>query len=412
MGVGAAVGDWLRERKEHLDLFDETRTAQQHNPLYLLGPMLYFFYVLTVVSGVILMLWYEPTTTGAYDSIVRISEEIGRISVGSLVIPLGSLVRGIHKYAADAVFLCFILRIYRMYFAGEYKRPGELSWMIFFLGLVLTMISGVTGYLLIWNQRAFWAAKTILTVPVYLDELTAIIPGIGGQLTFGSLIAYVFLGGSAIGQATITRFYSLHFGISLLLLVGMEIYFYRRRHQDPSHGSGARRMRLAASWFPMVLLFLMVLYVAWALPAEMGRRADPNRTPLPILSDWYFLALYQYVKYTPPLWAGLGPGLLIGVGMLVPFLDRSKSRHPMDRPLFVILGALALFYFLALTTLIMWNIAVIEREPPLILLSTLVVMSLAFVWHLLLRRAQARRGPPPPPARPTPRPQPPEAETP
>ncbi|MGH2625956.1 MAG: hypothetical protein ACRDHY_04815, partial [Anaerolineales bacterium] len=67
MGVGAAVGQWLRERKEHLDLFDETVTAQQHNPLYLLGPMLYFFYLLTVISGVILMLWYEPTTTGAYD---------------------------------------------------------------------------------------------------------------------------------------------------------------------------------------------------------------------------------------------------------------------------------------------------------------------------------------------------------
>jgi len=162
-----AIADWIRERKEHLDLFDETKTQYQYNPLYLLGPMLYYFYMITVVSGVILMLWYEPTTTGAYDSIVRISREIGRVAVGGVVLPLGSLVRSVHKYAADAVFVCFILRIYRMYFAGEYKRPGELGWMIFFLGLVLTMISGVTGYLLIWNQRAFWAAKTILTVPVY-----------------------------------------------------------------------------------------------------------------------------------------------------------------------------------------------------------------------------------------------------
>src|SRR3970282_2336750 len=87
--------------------------------------------------------------------------------------------------------------IYRMYFAGEYKRPGELGWMIFFLGLVLTMISGVTGYLLIWNQRAFWAAKTILTVPVYLDELTAWIPQIGSQLTVGSIIALILPGGPA-----------------------------------------------------------------------------------------------------------------------------------------------------------------------------------------------------------------------
>ena len=215
------VADWIRARKEHLDLFDETKTQYQYNPLYLLGPMLYYFYLITVVSGVILMLWYEPTTAGAYDSIVRISREIGRITLGGVVLPLGSLVRSVHKYAADAVFLCFILRIYRMYFAGEYKRPGELAWMIFFLGLVLTMISGVTGYLLIWNQRAFWAAKTILTVPVYLDELTAWIPQIGQNLTFGSMIAYIFLGGPAIGQATITRFYSLHFGISIILLLLM-----------------------------------------------------------------------------------------------------------------------------------------------------------------------------------------------
>ena len=179
------VADWIRERKEHLDLFDETKTQYQYNPLYLLGPMLYYFYLITVVSGVILMLWYEPTTAGAYDSIVRISREIGRITLGGVVLPLGSLVRSVHKYAADAVFLCFILRIYRMYFAGEYKRPGELAWMIFFLGLVLTMISGVTGYLLIWNQRAFWAAKTILTVPVYLDQLTAFIPQVGEQLNLG-----------------------------------------------------------------------------------------------------------------------------------------------------------------------------------------------------------------------------------
>ena len=387
-----AIADWIRERKEHLDLFDETKTQYQYNPLYLLGPMLYYFYLITVVSGVILMLWYEPTTAGAYDSIVRISREIGRVTIGGLVLPLGSLVRSVHKYAADAVFVCFILRIYRMYFAGEYKRPGELGWMIFFLGLVLTMISGVTGYLLIWNQRAFWAAKTILTVPVYLDELTAWIPQIGSQLTFGSMIAYIFLGGPAIGQATITRFYSLHFGISVILLLLMEIYVYR-----------TRRERLKMSWFPLVLFFVMVLVVSWILPAEMGRRADPNRTPLPILSDWYFLALYQYVKYTPPLWAGLGPGLLIGVGMLVPFLDRSKSRHPLDRPLFLVLGILALFYFLAFTTLIMWNIAQIEREPPIVLLVTIPVMGAAFVWHLWRRWRQGRAAPSPPASPPRPR---------
>lgn len=361
--------DWVRERRDKLNLFDETLVARQDNPFYLLGPLLYYFWLITVVSGVVLMIWYEPTTTGAYASIERIQHEV----------PLGGLIRGLHKYAADGVILTIILRIYRMYFLAEYKKPGELSWMLGFLGLILAMISGITGYLLIWNQRAFWAAKTVLTVPVYFDQLPII-----GKTGFGSMIAYIFLGGPAVGQATITRFYAIHFGISLVLLILIEVFFQR-----------TRRKRINMSFTPMVLFLVMLVVISVILPAESGRRADATRTPLPILSDWYFLALYQYVKYTPPLWAGLGPFLLlIGYGMFVPFLDRSKGRRPLERPFFFVVGVMALLYFLAFTTLILFNIAVIEREPFLIMNLTLVVLVLALLWEVRHRRRQ-RAAPPP-----------------
>jgi quinol-cytochrome oxidoreductase complex cytochrome b subunit len=373
--MGEKVLDWLRERRQKLDLFDETVVAHQDNPLYLMGPMLYYFWLVTVVTGVILMLWYEPTTTGAYSSIERIQNDVGRL--GFLLgrpLALGGLIRGLHKYGADALITVIFLRIYRMYFLGEYKKPGELSWMLAFTGLILGMISGITGYLLIWNQRAFWAAKVVLTVPVYFDQLPLI-----GPLKLGSMIAFVFLGGPAVGQATITRFYALHFGISLVLLILVEVLFFR-----------TRRKRINMSLAPVVVFFVMLLVISIVLPAESGRRADPTRTPLPILSDWYFLALYQYVKYTPPLWAGLGPGLLIGLGMLVPFLDRSRGRRPFERPFFTVVGALAVLYFLAFTALILFNIAVIERDPFIIMLITMVVLSLGFLWELHYRRAQKR----------------------
>lgn len=375
----AHLQEWYRDRRGKLDLFDETLVAKQANPLFLLGPMIYYFWMVTVVSGVILMFWYEPTITGAYNSIIRIQHEV----------PLGWLVRGIHKYAADGLIVTIILRIYRQYFLGEYKKPGELSWIWSFAGLILAMISGITGYLLIWNQRALWAAKTVLTVPVYFDELTAKLPIIGERFQIGSMIAYLFLGGPAIGPATITRFYALHFGISLVLLIVAELFYYR-----------TRRPRMNMSLFPVLLFTVMLVVVSYVLPAELGRRADPNRTPLPILSDWYFLALYQYVKYTPPLWAGLGPGLLIGFGVLVPFLDRSKGRAPLERPFFFVVGVLALVYFLAFTALIMFNIAVIEREPPLVLLVTVVVLTAAFAWEVRARRARARAAAAAPAARP------------
>jgi quinol-cytochrome oxidoreductase complex cytochrome b subunit len=385
--MGEKVLDWLRERRQKLDLFDETVVAHQDNPLYLMGPMLYYFWLVTVVTGVILMLWYEPTTTGAYSSIERIQNDVGRL--GFLLgrpLALGGLIRGLHKYGADALITVIFLRIYRMYFLGEYKKPGELSWMLAFTGLILGMISGITGYLLIWNQRAFWAAKVVLTVPVYFDQLPLI-----GPLKFGSMIAFVFLGGPAVGQATITRFYALHFGISLVLLILVEVLFFR-----------TRRKRISMSLAPIVVFLAMLLVISIVLPAESGRRADPTRTPLPILSDWYFLALYQYVKYTPPLWAGLGPGLLIGLGMLVPFLDRSRGRRPFERPFFTVVGALAVLYFLAFTALILFNIAVIERDPFIIMLITLVGLSLGFLWELQYRRAQKRAvaaASPSPPAR-------------
>ena len=373
--MGEKVLEWLRERREKLDLFDETLVVRQDNPLYLMGPMLYYFWLITVVTGVILMLWYEPTTTGAYSSIDRIQNDVGRLGVFlGRPLALGGLIRGLHKYGADALITVIFLRIYRMYFLGEYKKPGELSWMLAFTGLILGMISGITGYLLIWNQRAFWAAKVVLTVPVYFDQLPLI-----GPLKFGSMIAFVFLGGPAVGQATITRFYALHFGISLVLLILVEVLFFR-----------TRRKRINMSLAPVVVFFAMLLVISIVLPAESGRRADPTRTPLPILSDWYFLALYQYVKYTPPLWAGLGPGLLIGLGMLVPFLDRSRGRRPLERPFFTVVGALAVLYFLAFTALILFNIAVIERDPFIIMWITLVVLGLGFLWELRYRRAQKR----------------------
>jgi quinol-cytochrome oxidoreductase complex cytochrome b subunit len=245
--------------------------------------------------------------------------------------------------------------------------------MVLFASLVLGMISGITGYLLIWNQRAFWAAKVVLTVPTYYDD----IPGLG-NLGLGRAIAFIFLGGPAVGQATITRFYAIHFGISVVFVILAEIFIYR-----------TRRRRLYLSPFVILLVLAFLAYVSFERLTDMGRWANPNRTPLPILSDWYFLALYQLVKYMPPLWAGIAPALLIGYGMVVPFMDRTKETRPLQRPFFFVVGVMALLYFIAFTALIILNIAVISRDPPIILAVTIVLMVFAFIWEILYRRRKA-----------------------
>jgi quinol-cytochrome oxidoreductase complex cytochrome b subunit len=288
-----------------------------------------------------------------------------------------------HKYGADMLITVITLRIYRMYFAGEYKKPGELSWMILFASLVLGMISGITGYLLIWNQRAFWAAKTVLTVPTYYDEIPLV-----KNTGLGHAIAYIFLGGPAVAQAAITRFYAIHLGISVLAVILAEVFFYR-----------TRRRRLTLSLFTVALVIVFMTWLSFDRLTEMGRWANPNRTPLPILSDWYFLALYQLVKYMPPLWAGIAPALLIGYGMALPFLDRTKETRPLERPFFFVVGLLALAYFIGFTVLIMLNIAVISRDPPVIFAVTVVVLALAFIWEMAHRRRKAQRAAQQAPAR-------------
>lgn len=363
--VLANLKEWYQDRKEHLDLFDETVAARQDNPLYILGGLIWLSWMVVIVSGIVLMLWYVPTPTDAYRSIEHIT----------LDIPFGWLVRGLHKYGGDMLITCITVRIYRMYFAGEYKKPGELTWMILFASLVLAMISGVTGYTLEWNQRAFWAAKVILTVPTYYDD----IPGLG-KLGLGHAIAYIFLGGPALGQGTLTRFYAIHFGISIVLAIVAEMFFYR-----------TRRRHLHLSAFAIVLVLAFLAFVSFTNLPDLGQWANNNRTPLPVLSDWYFLALYQVVKYMPPLWAGVAPALLIGYGMLVPFLDRTKETLPTRRPFFFVVGVLALAYWIGFSALIMLNIAVISRDPPFIWGITVIVLLAAFLWELGYRRRSARR---------------------
>ena len=128
--------------------------------------------MLVIISGVVLMIYYVPVTDQAYHSIERI-----QFNWRWGPVPIGAVVRGMHKYGADAFIILATMRVYRMWFTGEYKQGNELSFIIALLLLIIGMYSGLTGYLLIWNQRALWATKVMATFPTYLDQNPAWIPG-------------------------------------------------------------------------------------------------------------------------------------------------------------------------------------------------------------------------------------------
>lgn len=331
---------FLKRKFAAVDIFDETLAEKVDlNPWYALGSMVYLFWLITIVSGLILIIWYIPNTARAYESIYRFQEGV----------PLGWLMRGLHKYGADAVIIAATLRVYRLYFTGEYKKM-ELAWVISIITLIIGMFSGLTGYLLIWNQRAFWASKVFATFPTYIDQIPII-----AQTNIGMTTAQFMLGGSAIGEATLTRFYAGHFALSMLSLIVVEAYFLRK---------GYRRINL--SWTGIGVCFLMLILATIMVRPESGSQANRAETPLPILSDWYFLGLYQMMKEMKPLYAVIGTMFIPLIALLMPAFDKAKDVPTWKRPFYLMVGISALLYWLIMSIMIIMDYAQITIDPPLL----------------------------------------------
>jgi ubiquinol-cytochrome c reductase cytochrome b subunit len=368
---------YVTDRLDKIDLFDETKTdLQATSPWYQLGSIAYLYWIITVVTGIILIGFYLPTTFQAYDSILAIKDNV-----------ILGIIRGMHKYGGDALIIASTLKVYRMWFRAEYKNKGEFAFLIALIVLVAAMYSGLSGYLLIWNQRAFWATKIFGTFPTYLDirpafsdwfvpYFTGFATELLGNLTNqGRNVSQILLGGTSIGQATMTRFYSLHFGISLVALVLSELYFYKNRYK-----------RINLNRWAVLLFIGFLMLVAIVLPAELGSRANPEVTPLPILSDWYFLALYQLLKYMDPYWATIWTVGIPFATLALAFLDWGPEKNIARRPLFLVASIIGIIDFALFSGLIIMNVADINRDPPFWYAQMIVVMTLAQFWHFALYR--------------------------
>lgn len=389
--IDEVINKMVMPRLKNIDFFDETFVdKQKENVWYKLGPLQWLTWIVTIVTGAVLMMFYIPTAEQAYSSIMNIQDHI----------PTGWLIRGKHKYGADAFIIICTLKIYRIVICADYKGKRELNfWVCFFL-LLLGFYSGLSGYLLIWNQRAFWATKVFATFPGYMDQfglnlaflgatvvnkliewgvptsLPAVPVEEGGGILWdmkllneyinfnlGMTTQQILLGGSAIGQATITRFYSMHMALSTIGLIIVELYFYSNK-----------KKRFNLPWIEGFLVIGMIAAAAMIFPAEFGARANPSVTPLPILSDWYFLALYQMYKYIEPVLATFVTILIPATVLLMPFFDRSPETKIHRRPIVMCLSIMGAINAIVFSVLIILNIANINTDPPYwIFGSTMIV---------------------------------------
>lgn len=370
-GVLSSTFDWLKTRLANIDIFDEHYLNEaKTNPFYALGSIFYLVWFIVIATGCLLIIWYVPTKAAAFDSILRIQEGI----------PFGGIIRGMHKYGADAMIIAATMRMYRMFIMADYKPGKEFNIAIGLIALLLSMYSGLTGYLLIWNQRAFWATKVFATFPTYMDQFPVMgdfyLPLVK-SLHLGWNTAEALLGGgAAITQETITRFFSIHLAFSLIPLIFVELYFYKNAYK-----------RISIGWFKRSVIILMLAFVAVILPAAQGHRSNPDVTPLPILSDWYFLGLYQMYKYLEPVVATEITMLIPLSVVLLPFLDTwitGPEKNIWKRPLVMMVCLMGSVCWVVFSFLIIFNIANIHNDPPYWRLFLYGIIDIGILWQLAL----------------------------
>ena len=305
---------------------------------------LYLFFILTG-TGVLLMFYYVPSTTQAYD----------RMKDLQFVVSAGLVVRNMHRWAAHMMVAFVMLHMCRVFYTGAYKQPREFNWVLG-VGLLLTTLGlSFTGYLLPWDQLAFWAITVGTNIAGYA-------PVVGPELK------YLLLGGNTVGQEALTRFYALHVIVLpaiASLMVAVHLFRVRKdgglsRPEEPAESAESiplgqlpthksyGLMELARgttpqvgrdpddevfSWphlifrelllFLLVVAFVLFLAVFWNAPLE--ELANPIHPPNPAKAPWYFLGLQELVSYSA-FWGGVVvPALLVTALALLPYLDRRRE---------------------------------------------------------------------------------------
>jgi len=191
----------------HLHPVKVSRKSIKWSYSFGLGVISAILFGVLVWTGVLLMFYYVPSVERAYTSMKEIQ----------LSVPLGQFTRNLHRWAAHAMVLAVMLHMARVFYTGAYKPPREFNWVVGVILLVLTLGASFTGYLLPWDQLAYWAITVGTNIAGYA-------PGIG------SVMRQLLLGGAEIGQNTLIRFYTLHIAVlPLLIILFVSIHLWRVR---------------------------------------------------------------------------------------------------------------------------------------------------------------------------------------
>ncbi len=344
------VWAWFDERVGLKELDKLAKKKQvpvhRHTVWYYFGGMTLFLFTVQVATGILLLLYYRPSSGEAYESVQFLMIEV----------QFGWLVRSLHAWSANLMIFTLFVHLFSALMLKAYRAPRELTWLSGAGLMALSLGFGFTGYLLPWNKLAFFATSVGTDVPGVLPIV-------------GPFLRRLLRGGDDVTGATLTRFYGIHVAVLpaiAMALLGLHLFFVQKHGMSVPPNVERQGGRRTMPFFPNFLLrdvvgWLCALGVLAALaayyPAELGEKADPFQpAPIGIKPEWYFMFMFQTLKMLPSHILGIEGELvgILGFGLgglflaLVPFLDRSTARGERSR-LFTSIALAIILYMLVLT---------------------------------------------------------------
>lgn len=343
--------NWFSERYN----FDEIRDLakkkfvpnHKYEVWYYTGGITLFLFIIQFITGIVLSFYYIPYFEHAHKSIIEIVTKLN----------MGWFFRSLHHWGAQIAIVVLFIHVWSTLLLKAYRKPRELIWISGFILLGIAIFFGLSGYLLLWDERAFAAVRVATG-------------GAGNLPVIGEFIKAFLRGGIDVTGDTLTRFYAFHVSVLPLLticLIGLHVLLVQY-HGMSVPMSVKNEKRTETPFFPNfvykdLIIWLIVLGIVVTLatlaPPEIGKKADPLApAPENIKPEWYFLFLFQTLKLFPGEILGMNGEtiaiLLISAGILffvlIPFFDR-KSQRDERSTLFTWIGIIYFLYFVIMTVI-------------------------------------------------------------
>jgi ubiquinol-cytochrome c reductase cytochrome b subunit len=313
----AGLNEWLDHRTGiqtavRKFLYEEIPASSGWHQVF--GSVAIFLFLTQAFTGALLAFNYAPTPGDAYNSLRYILTELTG----------GRLIRGLHHWGASMMIVVVVLHMVQVFLYGAYKKPREATWMVGVVLLLVTLAYGLTGYLLPWDNRAYWG--TVVTTRIAAQAPLA-----------GPYLARLLGGEGAVGVVTFARFYGLHVLLlppATILLIAIHVYLVRKHGVAPTAGD---ELKPKQQFYPaqvfkdtlaIFIAFAILFTLAMVARVPLEQLADPTDTAYTPRPEWYFLFLFQTLTMLSGPMEVVGsvvlPGLAILALILVPFIDRTE----------------------------------------------------------------------------------------